>query len=154
MATEGGESGKPIDILLVEPSPGDTRLFTEAFKDAQITNHIYTVSDGDSAIDFIHQRGERAGSPRPDIVLLDPKLPGTSSADVLSALNDEPALREIPVVILTGSNAEADLLKSHDLCADEYIQKPVEPEEFVDFVRSVEEFWFTIVRRPAQEEAS
>ncbi|WP_276254455.1 response regulator [Halomontanus rarus] len=142
---------KPIDILLVESNPGDTRLFTESFKEASITNRIYAVSDGESALDFVHQRGEYTNVPRPDIVLLDPQLPGTSGTDVLSELNDEPELRDISVVILTSSDEEEDIVKSHGLDADTYIQKPVATEEFVGFVQSVEDFWFTIVRRDADE---
>lgn len=151
MTAEEGEPGEPIEILLIEPNPGDTRLFTESFKDAQITNRIYAVSDGETALDFVHQRGEYASVSRPDIVLLDPQLPDTSGTDVLSELDADPALREIPVVILTSSAVEEEIVKSRDFEADAYIQKPVEPEEFVEFVGSVEEFWFTIVRRPIRE---
>ncbi|WP_440764938.1 response regulator [Natronorubrum sp. DTA7] len=137
-----------VDILLVEPNPGDTRLFTENFRDAKLLNTIHSVSDGESALEFVRQRGEYADVPRPDIVLLEPQLPGTSGMDVLAELNGDSVLREIPVVILTSSKAGEDIVKGHDLEADCYIRKPVAPEEFVDFVHSLEEFWFAIVRNP------
>ncbi len=144
--TTTGEETDMIDILLVEPNPGDTRLFTETFKDAKIMNTIHSVSDGEQALDFVHQRGEYTNSPRPDLILLDPQLPGTSGLDVLEDLSNEPTLREIPVVVLTSSKSGEEIAKSHGLDADAYLRKPVEPEEFADFVMSVEEFWFAIVR--------
>ena len=148
MAIEQGDD--TVEILLVEPSAGDTRLFTEKFRDARIMNDIHAVSDGESALDFVHQRGEYSSQPRPDIVLLDPQLPGKSGSDVLSELNGDPSLKEIPVVILTSSDAEEEIVRSHGLEADAYIRKPVEPEEFVSFVQSVEEFWLTIVQGPPE----
>ncbi|WP_440771228.1 response regulator [Natronorubrum sp. DTA28] len=141
-----------VDILLVEPNPGDTRLFTENFRDAKLLNTIHSVSDGESALAFVRQRGEYADAPRPDIILLEPQLPGTSGMDVLAELNGDSVLREIPVVILTSSKAGEDIVKDHDLEADCYIRKPVAPEEFVDFVQSLEEFWFAIVRNPVDSD--
>lgn len=145
---EGVDEGKvkPIDILLVEPNPGDTRLFTESFKDGSITNQIYAVGDGESALEFLHREGEYASVPRPDIVLLNFKLPGTSGEDVLAKLRGDPTLSEIPVVVLTSSEVEEDIVKSNGVDADHYLQKPVESEDFVSFVQSVEDFWLTIVR--------
>ncbi|MXV61257.1 response regulator [Natronorubrum sp. JWXQ-INN-674] len=139
---------RAIDILLVEPNPGDTRLFTENFRDAKLMNTIHAVSDGESALDFVHQRGEYAEKPQPDIILLEPQLPGKSGMDVLSELNGEPALREIPVIVLTSSAVGEEIVRSHDLEADSYIQKPISPDQFVEFIQSVEEFWFAIVRKP------
>jgi len=150
MVTNGEQPSDPIDILLVEPSPGDSRLFEETFRDAKLLNTIHTVSDGESALDFIHQRGEYATEPRPDIVLLEPQLPGKSGIDVLSELKDEPPLEEIPVVVLTSSDAGAEIVQSHGLEADTYMRKPIEPDEFVEFVKSVEEFWITIVQKQSQ----
>ncbi|QLG61078.1 response regulator [Halorarum salinum] len=141
-----------IDILLVEPNPGDTRLFTEQFREAKIMNTIHTVTDGESALDFVNQRGEYADVPRPNIILLDPKLPGISGLDVLSTLNNEPALSDIPVLVLTSSDSGEAIVKSHGLDADTYIRKPVEPEDFVSFVQSVEEFWLAIVQRHQSNE--
>ncbi|QLG28813.1 response regulator [Halorarum halophilum] len=137
---------KPIDILLVEPNPGDTRLFTESFKDGSITNQIYAVGDGESALEFLHQRGEYESVPQPDIILLNFKLPGTSGEDVLARLRGDPKFSEIPVVVLTSSEVEEDIVRSNGVDADHYLQKPVESEDFVDFVQSIEAFWLTIVR--------
>ena len=150
MVTNGEQPSDPIDILLVEPSPGDSRLFEETFRGAKLLNTIHTVSDGESALDFIHQCGEYATEPRPDIVLLEPQLPGKSGIDVLSELKDEPPLEEIPVVVLTSSDAGAEIVQSHGLEADTYMRKPIEPDEFVEFVKSVEEFWITIVQKQSQ----
>lgn len=138
---------KPIDILLVEPNPGDARLFSESLTDGSFTNHVYTVSDGGAALDFVHRRGEFADAPLPDLVLLDPRLPGGTGDDVLSELNGDPKLDDVPIVLLASSEAEEKLLKSRSGDADAFIQKPVEPEDFVAFVQSIEDFWFTIVRR-------
>ncbi|QCS44129.1 response regulator [Natrinema versiforme] len=149
MTTEDEQVNEPIDILLVEPNPGDSRLFEEKFTDAKLLNTIHTVSDGEAALDFVHQRNDHADKPRPDIILLEPQLPGKSGIDVLSELKNEPALDEIPVVVLTSSDAGEKVVQSHGLEADTYIQKPVEPEDFVEFVQSIEDFWFAIVQKPA-----
>jgi len=138
--------GEPIDILLVEPNPGDTRLFEENFREGKFMNTIHSVPDGESALDFVTQRGEYEQAPKPDIILLEPQLPGTSGTDVLSELNDEPALTDIPVIVLTSSAAGEEIVKSHGLDADAYIRKPVEADEFMDFVQEVEDFWFAIVK--------
>ncbi|QLK24678.1 response regulator [Natrinema zhouii] len=150
MATEGGQSTDPIDILLVEPNPGDSRLFEENFRDAKLLNTVHIVDDGQSALDFVHQRGEYSSEPQPDMVLLEPQLPGKSGIDVLSELKNEPALNEIAVVVLTSSDAGEQIVQSHGLEADAYIQKPIEPEDFVEFVQSIEDFWFAIVQKQSQ----
>ncbi|MCU4924944.1 response regulator [Halobacteria archaeon AArc-dxtr1] len=150
MQPDDVERSDPIDILLVEPNPGDTRLFTEQFKDAKIMNTVHAVSDGEAALDYLHQRGEYADESRPDIILLEPQLPGTSGQDVLAELEEEPTLREIPVAVLTSSAAEQEIVESSGIDTHTYIQKPVEPAEFVDLVQSVEDFWLAIVQR-AQE---
>ena len=137
--------GEPIDILLVEPNPGDTRLFTENFRDAKLMNTVHAVTDGEEALDFLHQRNDYEDAPRPDLILLEPQLPGTSGTEVLSELNDEPALSDVPIIVLTSSESGEDIVKSHGLEADEYIRKPVEAEEFIEFVQEVEDFWFAIV---------
>ncbi|WP_440771231.1 response regulator [Natronorubrum sp. DTA28] len=141
-----GEIGETIDILLVEPNPGDTRLFEENFRDAKLMNAVHAVTNGEKALEFVHQRGEYADSPRPDLILLEPQLPGQSGMEVLAQLNGEPPLREIPVIVLTSSEVGESIVKSHDLEADAYIQKPVETDEFIEFVQEVEEFWFAIVK--------
>lgn len=152
MATEDEQMGDPIDILLVEPNRGDTRLFEESFRDAKLLNTIYSVTDGESALDYVHQRGEYAENPCPDIILLEPQLPGKSGREVLEELKNDPGLSDIPVVILTGSDAEKEIVQSHGLDADTYIKKPVEPEEFVEFIREIEEFWFAIVQQPPEQD--
>ncbi|MFP8952113.1 response regulator [Natrialbaceae archaeon A-arb3/5] len=139
---------KSVDILLVEPNPGDTRLFTESFEDAKLTNSLHTVTDGEGALDFVHQRDEYTDEPRPDLILLEPQLPGTSGLDVLADLGESEELDEIPVVVLASSDTGEEIAKSHGLDADHYIQKPVEPAEFIEFVQSVENFWLTIVEQP------
>lgn len=152
MTSEDEQTDEPIEILLVEPNPGDTRLFTESFKDAKLTNSIHTVPNGEDALDYVHQRGEYEDEPCPDLILLEPQLPGKSGLEVLSELNNDPALGEIPVVILTTSDVGEDIVKSHDLDADHYIQKPVESNEFIEFVQSIEEFWLAIVQQAPAED--
>ena len=152
-ADEGSDRdiGDTIDILLVEPNPGDSRLFEENLRGAKIINDIHTVTDGAEALDLVHQRGDYEDVPRPDLILLEPQLPGKSGMDVLSELNNEPALNEIPVVVLTSSDLGEDIVKSNGLEADDYIRKPMETEDFVEFVQEVEEFWFAIVKNENDE---
>ncbi|RQH01319.1 response regulator [Natrarchaeobius oligotrophus] len=152
MTTEGERSDAtvdPIDILLIEPNPGDTRLFTEKFADAKLTNAVHTVVDGETALDFLHQRDEYADRSCPDLIVLEPKLPGIDGVELLSKLEGEPALNEITVIVLTSSEAGEEIVKSHGLEADHYLRKPVEPDEFLEFVQQVEEFWLAIVEQPA-----
>lgn len=136
----------PVEILLVEPNPGDTRLFAEQFEDAKILNGLNAVADGEAALDYIHQRGEYAGVPRPDLILLELQLPGRSGIEVLSELKDDSELADIPVLALTSSSLGEEMVESRGVEADEYIRKPVEPAEFVEFVQSVEDFWLSIVQ--------
>lgn len=140
------ETNDVIEILLIEPNPGDTRLFTENLRDAKLTNTVHAVDDGEAALDFLHQRGDYEDETCPDLILLEPQLPGTSGMAVLSELNGEPALNDIPVVVLTSSEVGEEIVKSHGLEADAYIRKPVDAEDFVEFVQSVEDFWFAIVQ--------
>ncbi|MDG5761944.1 response regulator [Natronococcus sp. A-GB1] len=140
------ETGELIDILLVEPNHGDIRLFEENLEQGKIFNTIHTVSNGEAALDFVNQRGEYEEVPQPDLILLEPQLPGKSGMEVLSELNNEPELKEIPVIVLTSSEAGQEIVKSHGLEADEYIQKPVEAEEFVTFAKEVEDFWLAIIQ--------
>ena len=143
----GEKTDERIDILLVEPNPGDSRLFEESFKDAKLANTLHTVTDGESALDYLHQRGDYATEPRPDLVLLEPQLPGKSGREVLSELNNDSELRDIPVAVLTGSDVEEKIARAHGLDADHYLRKPIESDEFIDFVRSVEDFWLAIIQR-------
>lgn len=149
MASDEGSGeglGEAVDILLVEPNPGDTRLFTENFRDAKLLNTVHAVSDGESALEFLRQRGEYDDAPSPDIVLLEPQLPGTTGMEVLAELNGEPALAEIPVIVLTSSTVGEEIVRSHGLEADAYVRKPVETDEFIELVQEIEEFWFAIVK--------
>lgn len=139
--------GDVVDILLVEPNDGDARLFTEEFKNAKLANELHTVRDGQSALDYLHRRGEYDDAPAPDLILLEPNLPGKSGRETLEEMEDDPVLRQIPVVALTSSVGEKQQLQSRGIDADAYIRKPVEAEEFLDFVLEIEEFWLAIVDR-------
>jgi CheY-like chemotaxis protein len=151
MSTDEEQPAEPIDILLVEPNPGDSRLFEENFRDGKLVNTVDIVADGEAALDFVHQRNEYADETRPDIVLLEPQLPGKSGIEVLSELKNDPVLGEIPVIVLTSSDAGEKIVQSHGIEADTYMQKPLEPGDFVDFVRSIEKFWVAIVQKSTEQ---
>ncbi len=141
-------NGNPVEILLVEDNPGDVRLTQEALKEAKVRNNLYVVGDGEKALAFLHQEGEFKDAPRPDIILLDLNLPKKNGQEVLAEIKSDPSLRRIPVVILTTSKAEEDILRSYDLHANCYITKPVDFEQFIKVVQSIEEFWLTVVKLP------
>ena len=141
---------RPIEILLVEDNPGDVRLTIEVLKDGKILNHLSVVEDGVSALKYLRRQGECKSSVRPDLVLLDLNLPGKDGREVLGEIKTDPVLRQIPVVILTTSNAEADVLKSYDLYANCYIVKPVDFEQFVKVVTRIQDFWFSVVKLPSR----
>ncbi|UTF52692.1 response regulator [Natronosalvus rutilus] len=151
MASDSAQEDRLVTILLVEPNPGDTRLFTESFKDAKLKNSLYTVADADAALDFVNQRREYADEPRPDLILLEPKLPGRSGTGVLAELKNEPSLRKIPVVVLTSSEVGADIFKSKGLDVDHFVQKPVEPEDYIGFVQEIEGFWMALIQEEPEE---
>ena len=138
----------PVDILLVEDNPGDVRLTQEAFKEGHIDNTLHVATDGTEALSFLFQRGEHADAPRPDIVLLDLNLPRKDGDEVLEELRADPDLRRIPVIVLTSSKAHEDIERSYERSANAYLTKPVDPDEFVDVVRSLERFWLSIVTLP------
>ncbi len=144
------ESGKVIDILLVDDNAGDIRLAQEALKESKIRNTIYVAKDGVQAMDFLLRRGTHAGAPRPDLVLLDLNLPRKDGREVLAEIKANPDLKRIPVVILTISKSEEDILKSYDLHANCYITKPIDLHQFMRVVRSIEDFWLTIVKLPPE----
>ena len=139
---------KRIEILLVEDNPADIRLTTEILKDAKLCNTLHVARDGIEAMQFLRQEGTFADMPRPDLILLDLNLPRMDGRDVLRDIKKDATLKRIPVVILTTSDAEQDILKSYDLNANCYITKPVDLEQFSKVVHSIEDFWFSIVKLP------
>ena len=140
--------GEPVEILLVEDNPGDYRLTQEALKEGKVFNNLYWAKDGVEALDFLKRRGEHAGAPRPDIILLDLNLPKKDGREVLSEIKRDEQLRAIPVVILTTSKAEEDVLRSYDLHANCYVTKPVDLDKFIVVVQSIDRFWLTVVTLP------
>lgn len=141
--------GRPVEILLVEDNPGDARLAQETLKDSRMLNRMHHVEDGDAALAFLRREGRYADAPRPDLIILDLNLPRRDGREVLEVIKTDHDLRKIPVVVLTISEAEEDVLKSYDLHANCYITKPIDLEQFARVVKSVEGFWFTIVTLPS-----
>lgn len=143
--TESESNSRPVEILLVEDNPGDVRLTLEAFKEGKIYNRLSVVSDGVEAMAFLRREGHYAGAPRPDLILLDLNLPKKDGRAVLAEIKEEESFREIPIVVLTTSNAEKDIVETHNLCARCYITKPVNFAQFVAAVELIEDFWSSIV---------
>jgi len=143
---------KPIDILLVEDNEGDILLTQSAFQEAKIANTIHVAKDGEKALAFLNQEGEYADVPRPDIILLDINLPKIDGTQVLEKLKNDPLLKLIPVVVLTSSKAERDIVKSYKLHANSYIVKPVNFDDFRKIIDVIENFWFTVVAYPTDDE--
>lgn len=141
-------NGVPIEILLVEDNPGDVRLTVEALKEAKVRNNLHVAPDGVEAMEFLRRTGAHAEAPRPDLVLLDLNLPRKDGREVLQEIKTDPDLDLIPVVVLTTSQAEQDVLESYQLHANAYVTKPVDLERFLQVVRSIENFWLEIVRLP------
>ena len=139
---------RAIEILLVEDNPGDVRLTREALKEGKLRNSLSVVGDGLEALAFLRGEGKFADSARPDLILLDLNLPKKSGLEVLADIKADEELRRTPVVILTTSQAEQDIVKSYNLYANCYISKPVDLEQFMEVVKSIEEFWLTIVKLP------
>lgn len=137
-----------LDILLVEDNPGDVRLTVEALRDGRIANRLHVVHDGEEAMDFLRRRGGHAEAPRPGIVLLDLNLPKKDGREVLDELKRDPELHRIPVIVLTTSSAEADVLRSYDLHANCFITKPIGYQDFIAAVQNIELFWLKMVRLP------
>jgi len=140
--------GNPIEILLVEDNPGDVRLVREVFKDAKVANNISVAEDGVEAMAFLRKEGKFADSVRPDLVLLDLNLPKKDGREVLTEIKTDDALKRIPVIVLTTSSAEEDIMKSYSAYANSYITKPINLSQFIEVVRSIEDFWLTIVKLP------
>ena len=139
---------RPIEILLVEDDPGDVLMTREAFEDYKIANQLSVVSNGEDAIAFLRRQGRFADAPTPDLVLLDLNLPRRNGREVLADIKSDPELRRIPVVILTTSDAEEDVIAAYDLHANAYVRKPVDFEQFVSAVRAIDDFFITVVRLP------
>ncbi len=137
---------RAVEILLVEDNPGDVRLTLEAFKEGKIYNHLSVVSDGVEALAFLRREGPYTNVPRPDLILLDLNLPKKGGRDVLAEIKDEEQLKDIPVVVLTTSKAEKDILETYGLGTSCYITKPVDFAQFVAVVKLIEDFWFSIVK--------
>ncbi len=145
--------GMPIDVLLVEDSPGDVRLTQEAFREANGTINLHVAVDGVEAMAFLKREGAHVSAPRPDLILLDLNLPKMDGREVLVHIKDDTSLRSIPTVILTTSEAEADIVKSYQLQANCYLSKPVQLDEFENLVRTINDFWLTKVKLPQHQQS-
>lgn len=148
MSTRDG--ARPVEVLLVEDNPGDVRLTREALRDGKVSNNLSVVQDGVEAMRFLRREGPYADAPRPDVVLLDLNLPKKDGRQVLQEIKGDEALRMIPVVILTSSEAERDISGAYALQANCYVTKPVDLDQFITVVRSIEDFWFSIVKLPPE----
>ncbi|MGH9756378.1 MAG: response regulator [Candidatus Acidiferrales bacterium] len=139
---------QPVDILLVEDNAGDVRLTKEVLKDSKVRNNLIVATNGQEALDCLRKKGKYVGTLRPDLILLDLNLPVMDGREVLAQIKDDPELKRIPVVILTTSKAEEDILKTYNLHANCYVTKPVDLEQFCRVVKSLEDFWLAIVKLP------
>ena len=140
--------GEPIEILLAEDNPGDVRLTEKALDHGNILNNLHVVNNGVEAIKYLRQEGEYADESHPDLVLLDLNMPKKDGREVLEDMKADPELRRIPVVVLTSSEAEEDVVRSYELNANAYLTKPVDFDGFVDIVKRIEDFWFSVVKMP------
>lgn len=143
-----GASKRPVQILLVEDNPGDVRLTEEVLREAKVATKLSTVRNGEEAMAFVRREGAHAGAPQPDLILLDLNLPRKDGREVLNELKSDDKLRRIPVIVLTTSMAEPDILMSYDLHANCYIHKPIEFEEFSTAINSIQQFWLLTVQLP------
>ena len=142
---------KAVEILLIEDNPGDVRLTVEALKESKIINNLNVVYDGIEALSYLQKEGIYKDKPRPDLIILDLNLPKKDGREVLGEIKSEDSLKQIPIVILTTSEAEEDIIKSYELHANCYITKPVNMEQFIKVVKSIGDFWFSIVMLPPGE---
>ncbi|MBM4468068.1 response regulator [Rhodococcus hoagii] len=143
-------AGKAIDVLLVEDDPGDELMTREAFEFNKVGNNLHVVRDGEQALDFLYKRGEYADAVRPDLILLDLNLPKYDGRQVLEKIKSDQDLADIPVVILTTSGAEEDIVRSYKLHANAYVTKPVDLDQFIAAVRQIDDFWVQVVRLPGR----
>jgi chemotaxis family two-component system response regulator Rcp1 len=141
-----------VEILLVEDNAADVRLTKEALQEGKVRNNLTVARDGEEALEILRRIGPHGGAARPDLILLDLNLPRKDGREVLATLKADPSLKHIPVVVLTTSNAEVDILKSYQLHANCYITKPVDLEQFVSVVRSIDDFWLTVVKLPPEHD--
>jgi len=148
------ELGKPIEILLVEDNPGDVRLTLEALREAKVCNRIHTVYDGIEALAFLNREGNYVNVPFPDLILLDLNLPKKDGREVLTSIKAEEKFKRIPVVVLTTSKSEEDIVRSYELQASCYVTKPVDLDQFLEVVKSIGDFWLTIVKLPTGGDGS
>jgi CheY-like chemotaxis protein len=139
---------EPIEILLAEDNPGDVRLTEKAFEQGKVLNNLHVVTDGEEALMYLRQEGDYADVSRPNLVLLDINMPKTDGTDVLETMQEDDSLARIPVVMLTSSEAEEDIVRSYNLGANAYLTKPVDFEGFIDVVERIEDFWLTVVEMP------
>ncbi len=142
------ENGKIIEILLVEDNPGDVELVREALSEGKINNQLHVASDGVEAMEYLKREGSHAAAACPDLVLLDLNLPRKNGREVLQEIKSDPQLKLVPVVVLTSSKAEEDILRSYNLHANCYVTKPVDLDQFLHVVKSIEDFWLTVVKLP------
>lgn len=152
MSAYFSNEAKIVEILLVEDNPGDIRLTTEAFKNAKIANHLHIARDGEEAVQFLHKEKPFEDVPVPDIILLDLNLPKLDGREVLEIIKQDAALRHIPVVILTSSEAEIDVIQTYHLHANCYIVKPVDFDKFLSVISTINDFWLTVVKLPPRTE--
>ena len=145
---------RSVEILLVEDNHIDVKFTREALKEGKVRNHLHVARDGEEALDFLYRRGNFKNAIRPDIILLDLNLPRIDGREVLAMIKSEPSLKRIPVVILTTSKAEEDIVRSYDLNVNCYITKPVDMTQFIEVIKAIDHFWFTVVTLPAEEPLS
>ena len=146
--TSPSSAGRAIEILLVEDDPGDELITREAFEHNKLKNNLHVAHDGEEGLDFLYRRGPYAGAPRPDLILLDLNLPKYDGRQLLEKVKSDPDLARIPVVVLTTSSAEEDILRSYQLHANAYVTKPVDLDQFINAVRQIDEFFIQVVRLP------
>ena len=147
------DQGRPIEILLVEDSPSDTELTIEALRDFKVRNHVSVVEDGVQAMQFLRRQDPYAQAPRPDLIMLDLNLPRKDGREVLAAIKTDDNLKSIPIVVLTTSRADQDILRAYQLNANCYINKPVDFNQFLEVIRSIESFWLYVVTLPPSPRA-
>jgi CheY-like chemotaxis protein len=148
--TDINRQGEPVEILLAEDNPGDAKLTRKALEQGKVINNLHVVTDGVEAMAYLRQEGEYADRPRPDLVLLDLNMPRKDGREVLQDIKSDDDLRRIPVVVMTSSEAEEDIVQSYDLHANAYVTKPIDFDGFLDVVGSLEDFWLSVVKMPPE----